>query len=282
MIGRAEARSFLSGKPVGLLWGVGKAIQKRLAQDGITRIGELARIGEAELVARYGKLGRRLWSCARGEDDRPVDPDREARSMSSEITLDDDTADPDRLRQILWQLAETVARRMKKAGVAGRSVTLKLKTAEFRTITRSRHLSSATRSAEEMFLAAEPLLACEADGRAFRLVGIGAHDLVEGGQVVQGGPLWRRCGRQQDRPGAGRRAGQVRRRRHRQRPRLRLEAQAARAVEGGVTRQTRAHTDRRPTHGHRRLPPCRRRTNGWAPRELAVRIVRSRRIPPST
>ena len=64
---------------------------------------------------------------------------------------------------------------------------LKLKTAEFRTITRSRHLSSATRSAEEMFLAAEPLLACEADGRAFRLVGIGAHDLVEGGQVVQGG-----------------------------------------------------------------------------------------------
>ena len=186
VIGRAEARSFLSGKPVGLLWGVGKAMQKRLAQDGITRIGELARIGEAELVARYGKLGRRLWSCARGEDDRPVDPDREARSMSSEITLDDDTADPDRLRQILWQLAETVARRMKKAGVAGRSVTLKLKTAEFRTITRSRHLSSATRSAEEMFLAAEPLLACEADGRAFRLVGIGAHDLVEGGQVVQG------------------------------------------------------------------------------------------------
>ena len=186
VIGRAEARSFLSGKPVGLLWGVGKAMQKRLAQDGITRIGELARIGEAELVARYGKLGRRLWSCARGEDDRPVDPDREARSMSSEITLDDDTADPDRLRQILWQLAETVARRMKKAGVAGRSVTLKLKTAEFRTITRSRHLSSATRSAEEMFLAAEPLLACEADGRAFRLVGIGAHGLVEGGQVVQG------------------------------------------------------------------------------------------------
>ena len=106
--------------------------------------------------------------------------------MSSEITLDEDVADPGWLRPILWRLAETVARRMKKAGVAGRSVTLKLKTAEFRTITRARRLSSATRSAEDMFRAAEPLLSREADGRAFRLVGIGAHDLVEAGQVVQG------------------------------------------------------------------------------------------------
>ena len=75
---------------------------------------------------------------------------------------------------------------MKKAGIAGGGVTLKLKTADFRTITRARHLRSATQSAEEMFQAAAPLLAREADGRAFRLIGIGAHDLAEAGRVLQG------------------------------------------------------------------------------------------------
>ena len=186
VIGRAEARAFLADRPVGLLWGVGKALQRRLTEDGIARIGELARIGEAELVARYGRIGRRLFLFSRGEDDRPVDPDREAKSVSSEITLDEDVADLEQLRPILWRLAETVARRMKKAGVAGRGVTLKLKTSEFRTVTRARRLPGATRSAEEMFRAAEPLLSREADGRAFRLIGIGAHDLVEAGQIVQG------------------------------------------------------------------------------------------------
>ena len=186
VIGRAEARAFLADRPVGLLWGVGKALQRRLTEDGIARIGELARIGEAELVARYGRIGRRLFLFSRGEDDRPVDPDREAKSVSSEITLDEDVADLEKLRPILWRLAETVARRMKKAGVAGRGVTLKLKTSGFRTVTRARRLPGATRSAEEMFRAAEPLLTREADGRAFRLIGIGAHDLAEAGQIVQG------------------------------------------------------------------------------------------------
>ena len=185
VIGRAEARSFLAGKPVGLLWGVGPALQKRLTQDGITSIGELARLGEAELVARYGKIGGRLHQCARGEDDRPVDPDRKAKSMSSEITLDEDVSDPDKLRPILWQLTETVARRMKKAGIAGRGVTLKLKTANFRIVTRARRLNTATHSAEDMFRAAEPLLTREANGRTFRLIGIGAHDLIEADRVIQ-------------------------------------------------------------------------------------------------
>ena len=185
VIGRTEARPFLAGKPVGLLWGVGEALQKRLARDGIASIGELAHLDEVTLVARYGKIGRRLHQCARGEDDRPVDPDREARSMSSETTLDRDLSDTEELRPILWQLAETVARRMKKAGIAGGGVTLKLKTADFRLLTRTRRLNTPTQSAEEMFRTVEPLLAREADGRAFRLIGIGAHDLVEAGKVVQ-------------------------------------------------------------------------------------------------
>jgi len=184
-IGRAEARTFLAARPVGLLWGVGPVLQRRLARDGITRIGELAGIGEDELAARYGRIGRRLWSCARGEDDRPVDPNRATKSVSSEITLDEDIADPERLRPILWQLAETLARRLRKAGLAAGGVTLKLKTAGFRTVTRSRRLHTATRSADRMFHVAEPLLAREADGRAFRLIGIGAYDLVAVGRVPQ-------------------------------------------------------------------------------------------------
>ena len=186
VIGRAEAKTFLSDKPVSLLWGAGKAMRQRLDKDGITRIGDLVRIDEAELVARYGKIGRRLSLCARGEDDRRVDPEGKARSLSSETTLDKDTAELARLRPILWQLAETVARRMKKAGIAGKGVTLKLKTSTFRIVTRSRRLKSATQSAEELFQTAEPLLVHEADGRAFRLIGIGAHGLVEAGQVAQG------------------------------------------------------------------------------------------------
>ena len=185
VIGRAEARSFLAPQPVTLLWGVGPAMQRRLAKDGIDRIGQLACLSEDEMVKRYGRIGRRLWTCARGEDDRPVDPGREAKSVSSEITLDTDIADADELRPILWQLAETVARRMKKAGVLGRGVTLKLKTADFRLLTRSRRFNGPTRSAEAMYGVAERLLTREADGRAFRLIGVGAHDLIQAAESPQ-------------------------------------------------------------------------------------------------
>ncbi len=186
VIGRGEARAFLAGKPVGLLWGVGEAMRRRLAADGIRRIGDLARLDEAALVGRYGKIGRRLYLFARGEDDRKVDPAREAKSVSAEVTLDADLSDPAGLRPVLWQLAETVARRLRTAGLAGTRMTLKLKTADFRLITRSRRLGRATRSADEMFRVAEVLLSAEADGRAFRLIGIGASDLVEVERSSQG------------------------------------------------------------------------------------------------
>ena len=186
VIGRAEARSFLADQPVGLLWGVGQALRRRLARDGITQIGELAQIGEDELILRYGKIGRRLAQCACGEDDRPVNPNRDAKSLSSEVTLDSDISELDKLRPILWQLAETLARRLKKAGLAGEGVVLKLRTADFRTRTRSRRLKGATQSPEALFHTVEPLLAAEADGRAFRLIGIGAQGLVEADQLAQG------------------------------------------------------------------------------------------------
>jgi len=180
VIGVAEARTFLADKPVTMLWGVGQAMQRTLARDGITLIGELARLDEDELVRRYGEIGHRLSQCARGEDARPVDPHGEAKSVSSETTFDTDIADVERLKPILWRLAETVSRRMKRSGIVGRGVTLKLKTADFRLVTRSRQLASPTNLAARLYEAAEPLLLREADGRAFRLIGIGAHDLATG------------------------------------------------------------------------------------------------------
>ena len=185
VIGRAEARSFLAKRPVGLLWGVGKAMVERLARDGITTIGELAQIDEAELVARYGKIGRRLSMCSRGEDGRAVEPGGDAKSLSSEITLDRDLSNFSELRPILWRLCETVARRMKKAGVAGEGVALKLKTADFRIVTRNVRLRRSTQSAEGLFNAAEPLLAGQTDGRTFRLIGVAAQRLAAAEETVQ-------------------------------------------------------------------------------------------------
>ena len=186
VIGRSEARSFLSDKPVSLLWGVGEATRRRLARDGITLIGDLAGLGETELVARYGKIGRRFFLCSRGEDDRKVDPESDTKSISSETTFDRDISEFQRLRKILWQLSENVARRVKKAGFACEGVTLKLKTSNFRIITRNRRLQHATQSAEDIFLAAEFLLGRETDGRTFRLIGVGAHDLVNADSVEFG------------------------------------------------------------------------------------------------
>ena len=136
VIGRAEAQDFLKDKPVGIIWGAGKALQKALARDGVARVGDLRAHDEAALVARYGAIGHRLYHFARGEDSRSVEPDAPAKSISAETTFDEDRADLAALAAQLWPLCEKVSTRLKRAGLAGRTVTLKLKTAEFRLLTR--------------------------------------------------------------------------------------------------------------------------------------------------
>ena len=180
VIGRAEAQDFLAPRPVSTIWGVGKALQKALARDGIAKIGDLRRHDEASLVLRYGAMGRRLFRFARGEDQRRVKPNGEAKSISSETTFEEDIADPETLRARLWPLCESVSRRLKKAGLAGGTVTLKLKTKDFRILTRSRKLDQPTRLADMLYRTALPLLDKEADGRRYRLIGIGASDLMPG------------------------------------------------------------------------------------------------------
>jgi DNA polymerase-4 len=180
VIGRAEAPAFLADKPVGWLWGVGGAMQRRLAADGIMRIGQLRALDPKELAQRYGRLGARLALLAHGEDNRVIDPEGRARSISAETTFVRDESNAEALAQALWPLCEKVAARMKLSALAAGTVTLKLKTADFRLRSRSRRLADPTQLADTLFRTARHLLEAEADGATlFRLIGIGADALVD-------------------------------------------------------------------------------------------------------
>lgn len=181
VIGKAEAVSYLHDKPVGILWGVGKALRKKLENDGITRVGQLREVEENELIARYGSIGRRLSRFANAKDMRSIDPESKAKSVSSETTFQDDVADIEALRVSLWHLSEKVARRLGRSNLACDGIQLKLKTADFKTVTRSRKLPGPTRLADDIYAAAESLLIGEADGRKlYRLIGVGAERLMSG------------------------------------------------------------------------------------------------------
>src|SRR5262249_5185663 len=132
VLGSTDAAAFLAPRPVTQIFGIGKVAEKRFARDGLRTVGDLARLGEQELVRRYGGEGARLWRLAHGMDDRPVDADRETKSVSAETTFDEDLADFRPLELRLWRLAERVSSRLKVQELAGRTVTLKLKTADFR------------------------------------------------------------------------------------------------------------------------------------------------------
>lgn len=179
VIGRAETLAFLAGRPVSLIWGVGKAMQERLARDGVTRMGQLQQMDERKLAARYGSMGVRLARLARGEDDRRVSPERPAKSISAETTFNQDLAGSDELLPILRELSERVSARVKKQGLAGRLVVLKLKTRDFRQRTRNAQLDAATNLADRIFGKGRDLLQKELDGTSFRLIGIGVGDLSD-------------------------------------------------------------------------------------------------------
>ncbi len=172
-LGQTEITAFLADKPVSWIWGVGKATTARLYRDGITHIGQLQQRTENDLVGRYGKFGHRLYKFARGEDSRPVETRRQTKSISAETTFMTDIADPAELERRLWPLCEKVSHRAKSAGHSGTGVTLKLKNKDFRIRTRSAQLPAPTNLAAELFERAKPLLAKEATGAAFRLIGIG-------------------------------------------------------------------------------------------------------------
>jgi DNA polymerase-4 len=179
VLGRSEAERFLADKPVSLIFGVGKVTQERLAKNGLRTIADLQRAEENDLMRRFGIEGRRLARLAHGIDERPVVSDRETKSVSAETTFERDIATLRTLEKRLWSLSERVSARLKAKRLSGTTVTLKLKTADFRTRTRARGLSDPTQLAGRIFATGRDLLAREADGTRYRLLGIGVSNLAE-------------------------------------------------------------------------------------------------------
>ena len=175
-----EARHLLADKPVGFIFGVGPATQERLANRGFRTIADLQRADEIELMKQFPTEGGRLWRLARGIDDRRVVADRGAKTISSETTFDTDIGDFATLERLLWRLSEKVSARLKTGELAGSTVTLKLKTADFRQRTRSQSIAAPTQLAAKIFAICREMLAREIDGTAFRLMGAGVSALRPG------------------------------------------------------------------------------------------------------
>ena len=180
VIGRAETVAFLKPRPIRIIWGVGTATQAALEAAGIRTISDLYRWDRADLAARFGHMGDRLWHLARGEDHRRVSRDERPKSISKETTFNEDTADPDILDGHLWRLAEQVADRAKARDLAGRTVTLKLKRSDFQTVTRRQSLTGPTQLADRIYRAAREMFDQAGPRGPFRLIGTGITDLVPG------------------------------------------------------------------------------------------------------
>jgi DNA polymerase-4 len=187
-----EAREMLAERPVGFIYGVGPASQEKLVQRGYRLIADLQRADENDLMKQFGSEGRRLWRLARGIDDRDVVPDRGAKVISAETTFEKDIRDFATLEKLLWKLSEKVSARLKSSDVAGNTVTLKLKTSDFRQRTRSQSIQSPTQLAARIFAISREMLAKEIDGTAFRLMGTGVSALKPGSTAADTDMLDRR------------------------------------------------------------------------------------------
>ncbi|MCG6204039.1 DNA polymerase IV [Rhodopseudomonas sp. HC1] len=192
-LGQDDARAMLAPRPVGFIFGVGPATEARLGQRGFRTIADLQKADEIELMRQFGDEGRRLWRLARGIDTREVVPDRGAKSISNETTFDTDIRDLETLERILWRLSEKVSSRLKGATLAGSTVTLKLKTADFRQRTRSQTIHAPTQMAGRIFAISREMLAKEIDGTAFRLIGTGVSALTDQTQADESDLLDRRA-----------------------------------------------------------------------------------------
>jgi len=178
VIGAAEAKDFLAGRPATLLPGVGPAMADSLRKAGFSLIGDLAGADPKDLARRWGAYGLRLHDLAHGRDARTVEPNEARKGISAETTFEDDLTRLEDLEDRLWPACEKVASRIRAEGLAGRVATLKLKTADFRIVTRRRTLPAPIQTARMLFAATRELLRPEL-GPAYRLIGAGLSDFED-------------------------------------------------------------------------------------------------------
>jgi DNA polymerase-4 len=171
--------AFLHPLPIGRLWGVGPATLQRLDGLGVRTVGDVAALPETALVSALGEAhGTHLSQLARNIDDRPVTPEREARSIGNEETFPTDVRDRAALERELVRLSDRVAARLRESGLEARTITLKLRFADFRTITRSRTDSATTAISTVIAGIARELLTPIDIGTGIRLIGVSASQLA--------------------------------------------------------------------------------------------------------
>jgi DNA polymerase-4 len=176
-----EEAEFLAPLPVGRLWGIGPKTQTRLLAFGIATIGEIAALDDARLRELFGSWGPELRELARGVDRRPVEPERETKSISTEETFEFDVNDEERLVEILREHARELAEKLVRENLSARSVGIKVKRADFTVLGRQTHLEQPTREAGRIFDAAVHCLRRSGlEGAAVRLLGTRVASLVDG------------------------------------------------------------------------------------------------------
>ncbi len=174
-----DAPAYLAPRSVRVIGGVGPQMAKRLEMQGIRTVGDIQAIEVKRLIQMFGETGLWLHERAFGQHRRRVDPNGDRKSVSSETTFFEDVSDVAMLEDILWRLCQRTADRAKASGVEGRVVTLKLKTADFKTVTRRQSLQAGTQLAGVLFRTSKELLLREARGARYRLIGVGISDLAD-------------------------------------------------------------------------------------------------------
>jgi DNA polymerase IV len=180
-----EVAPFIEHLPVHKIPGVGKVTREQLARMQLQTLGDVRRYPPDMLIARLGKFGHRLLALSRGEDPTPVTPHTPAKSVSSENTLPRDTGDQSVLHGLLLHHAEDVGRQLRRLGLKARTITLKIKHADFQQATRSRTLKQPTQSSETILQEADTLLRHYPLTRKVRLIGVGASHFVPAKAPVQ-------------------------------------------------------------------------------------------------
>jgi len=180
-----EEKAFLAPLPIGRLWGAGHVLVGELRLLGVETIGDVAALPREFLEGKFGRTGTHLFLMSRAKDDRAVEPEREPKSVGNEETYEIDLTEEHDLKRELLVLAEEVGRRLRREGLAGRTVTLKIRTNDFKQITRSQTFAEPTCDARRIHRASIALLAKRSTPhKPIRLLGISLSNLCP----ASGGP----------------------------------------------------------------------------------------------
>lgn len=185
VIGKDKIEEFLAPKSIGLIWGVGKVAQSKLEQDGIRIFADLQRRSYQELIDKYQNMGDHLWHLCRGIDNRNVSTGNVLKSISKETTFLSDINSIEKLDGHIWRLSDKVSQRAKTKNLVGYVITLKIKTKDFKTISRRKTQREPTQIAEIIYAEARRMLNDVIQKGPFRLIGVGISNLKSADNIDQ-------------------------------------------------------------------------------------------------